>query len=160
MKKFILLIFFFVIVQTTYAVEFENLNLPANYINPGDFYYLPARLWEKITEKFQFNNNSKFNYSNSLIDKRVSELGFVVKNRRLGEVQRSSERLAYEVGTLTDLLIKEGNAQKKEQLKKKIDGFFPALAELRDNFAANTSFWMLVQHDINSLKEYSEKLNK
>lgn len=160
MKKIIVLILLLFTVQITYATELENLNLPTQAINPGDFYYSPVRLWEKITARFQFNNNSKFNFSNSLIDKRMSELIFVVKNRRLDEVQRSSERLAYEVGTLTDLLIKEGNAQKKEQLKKKIDGFAPALAELRDNFAANTSFWMLVSHDINALKEYSEKLSK
>ena len=160
MKKVFVIIFLLFSVQLTFASEIENLKLPTQAINPGDFYYLPVRLWEKIAEKFQFDSNSKFKYSSTLIDKRMSELGFVVKNQRLGEVQKSSERLAYEVGTLTDLLIKEKDAQKKGQLNKKINSFFPALAELRDNYPANSSFWMLVQHDINALKEYSEKLSK
>lgn len=160
MKKIVILIFLLFSVQITYASELDNLNLSTQAINPGDFYYLPVRLWEKIAERFKFSDNSKFNYSNSLIDKRMSELGFVVKNRRLAEVQKSSERLAYQVGTLTELLIKEGDTPKKEQLKKKIDSFSPALVELRDYFPANTSFWMLVSHDINALKEYSEKLSK
>lgn len=159
MKKIILLIFLFVSIQTTYAAEFEKLNLPTQPINPGDFYFLSVRLWEKIAEKFQFKTDAKFKYSNFLIDKRMSELGFVVKNRRLGEVQRSSERLAYQVGTLTDFLIKQEDKQMKDQMRTKINNLFPALSELRDNFPANSSFWMLVQHDINSLKEYSEKLN-
>lgn len=160
MKKFVLSIFLIVYVQTAYAAEFEKLNLPTQPINPGDFYYSSVRLWEKIMEKFQFNNDTKFKYSNSLIDKRMSELGYVVKNRRLDEVQRSTQRLAYQVGTLTDFLIKQEDKQMKEQIKTKINSFFPALSELRDNFPANSSFWMLVQHDINSLKEYSEKLTK
>lgn len=147
-------------VQTAYATKFENLNLTPQSINPGDFYFSFIRLLEKISYKFQFSNDSKFKYSSSLINKRISELGFIVKNRRLNEVQRSSERLAYQVGTLTDFLIKQGNKQMKDQLKIKINTFFPVLSELRDNFPANSSFWMLIQHDINALKEYYEKLSK
>lgn len=164
MKKiitlFLIFLFACVYIQTTYASEFEKLNLPNQAINPGDFYYPPVRLWEKIIEKFQFNKEAKFKYSISLVDKRVSELGFIVKNRRLGEVQRSSQRLAFQVGTLTDFLIQQGDKQIKGQLKTRINTFFPALSELRDNFPANSSFWMLVQHDINSLKEYSQKLSE
>lgn len=159
-KKLFILILLFIIVQPTYADEFSKLNLPSQTINPGDFYYSFVRLWEKIAEKFQFNNEAKFKYSNSLIDKRMSELGYVVKNKRLGEVQHSSERLAYQVGTLTDDLIKKGNKENSNQLRKKIGSYFQALSELRDYFSANSSFWMLVQHDINSLKIYSDKLGK
>ena len=160
MKKIFITIFLLFSVQLAYASELETLNLPTQTINPGDFYYSPVRLLEKITEKLKFQQNDRFDYLSSLIDKRMSDLGFVVKNKRLGEIQRSSERLAYQVGTLTDLLIKEMNTEKKENLNKKINSFSPALAELRDNFPANSSYWMLVQHDINSLKEYSEKLTR
>ena len=159
-NTFIFLIFFVVTIQTSYATELEKLNLPTQSINPGDFYFPAIRLWEKIVEKFQFNNDAKFKYSSSLIDKRISELGFIVKNQRLDEVQRSSQRLAYQVGILTDFLIKQRNKEMMNQLKIKINTFFPALSELRDNFPANSSFWMLVQHDINSLKEYSQKLSQ
>ena len=163
-KYFIFGVFCFIITSILLAShlanaqELDRLNLPKQSLNPGDFYYPVVRLWEKIAENFNFGTEAKFKYSNSLIDKRMSELGYVVKNKRLDEVQRSSQRLAYQVGTLTDFLIKQGNKQTKDQLKIKINTFFPALSELRDNFPANSSFWMLVQHDINSLKEYREKL--
>lgn len=160
MKKIFILLLLLVFVHTAYAAEFEKLNLPTQIVNPGDFYYSPVRLWEKIVEKFQFNKENKFKYAGSLIDRRMSELGFVVKNRRLGEIQRSSQRLAYQVGTLTEFLIQQADKEMKEQMKTKINSFSPALSELRDNFPANSSFWMLVQHDINALKEYSEKLSK
>lgn len=160
MKKVILLIFLFLSFQTTYAAEFEKLNLSSQWVNPGDFYYSPIRLWEKIVEKLQFNNSAKFKYYSFLIDKRMAEIGFVVKNQRLDEVQRSSERFAYQVGTLTDFLVKQNDEQMKKQTKEKINKFTPALSELRDNFPANSSFWMLIQHDINSLKEYSQRLSE
>lgn len=164
MKKFIfclVTIFIFVgFVQPVLAKEFDKLNLKAEMINPGDFYYPAIRLWEKIAENFQLGTEAKFKYANPLIDKRMSELGYVVKNRRLGEVQRSSERLQYQVGILTEYLVKQGTPKMKDEIKAKIDIFFPALSELRDNFPANSSFWMLVQHDINSLKQYYEKLSK
>ncbi|MDO8638387.1 MAG: DUF5667 domain-containing protein [Candidatus Daviesbacteria bacterium] len=160
MKKILVLLFLLIFVQTSYATEFEKLNLPSQGINPGDFYYSSTRLWEKIADKFQFNKEAKFKYANSLIDKRMSELAFVVKNKRLDEIQRSSQRLAYQVGTLTEFLIKQGDKVMKEQTRTQINSFTPALSELRDNFPANSSYWMLVQHDINSLKEYSEKLSK
>lgn len=165
MKKFFISgVLFFIITSILLsshlanAQELDRLNLPKQSLNPGDFYYPAIRLWEKIAENFQLGTEAKFKYSNPLIDKRMSELGYVVKNRRLDEVQRSSQRLAYQVGTLTDFLIKQGNKQMKDQLKIKINTFYPALSELRDNFPANSSFWMLVQHDINSFKEYQEKL--
>ncbi|MBI2596882.1 hypothetical protein HYW41_01885 [Candidatus Daviesbacteria bacterium] len=158
MKKIIIVLLFLVLVPSISAQELEKINLPAQVVNPGDFYYSAIRLWEKITERFQFNNDAKFRYSSSLIDKRVSELIFVIKDKRLDEVQRSSERLAYQVGVLTEFLIKQKSSQEKEQLRAKINGFLPALSELRDAYPANSSYWMLVQHDINSFKEYSEKL--
>src|SRR3989344_2276655 len=91
MKKIFILLFLLIFVKISYAVEFEKLTLSSQRVNPGDFYYSSVRLWEKIAEKFQFNDEAKFKYSNSLIDKRMSELGFVVKNKRLDEVQRSSQ---------------------------------------------------------------------
>ena len=160
MKKILILLFLLTFVQTSYAVEFEKLNLPKQAINPGDFYYSPIRLWEKIIEKFQFSKEAKFKYAISQVDKRMSELGFAVKNKRLDEIQRPSQRLAYQVGTLTEFLVKQADKEMKEQLKAKINSFSPALAELRDNFPANSSYWMLVQHDINALKEYADKLSK
>lgn len=160
MKKAILIILLFIFGQTVQAEEFDKLNLPTPAIKPGDFYYQFVRLTEKISEKFQFNDNAKFNYSMSLIDKRFSELGFVVKGKRIGEVQKSSERLAYEVGKLTDYLRKLKDKGRTEQLKNKINTFLPALEELRDNYPANSSYWMLIQHDINSLKEYFQKLSE
>lgn len=159
MKKIFFSLLLFILVQTSYAAEFEKLDLPTQPVNPGDFYYSAVRLWEKIAEKSQFDNKAKYKYLSFLIDKRMSELGFIIKKDRWSEIQRSTERLSYQVGVTTEFLIKQKDKDKKEQLKAKINNFLPALEELRDKHAANSSFWLLVQHDINSLKEYSEKLN-
>lgn len=142
------------------AKEFDELNLPKQIVNPGDFYYPAKRLWEKIRERLNFNNEVKYGYYKSLSEFRMSELGFVVKNKRLGEVERASQRFAFYAGTLTEHLMKYGTKGQKDEIRSKFKSFVTPLDELRDNFPANSSFWMLVQHDINSLKEYSEKLAK
>lgn len=47
MKKIFFSLLLFILVQTSYAAEFEKLDLPTQSINPGDFYYPAVRLWEK-----------------------------------------------------------------------------------------------------------------
>lgn len=143
-----------------HAKEFDELNLPKQIVNPGDFYYPAKRLWEKIRERLNFNSEARYTYYKSLLELRMSELGFVVKNKRLGELEQASERLAFYAGILTEYLIKYGTEEQKDEIQSKFKSLAEPLDELRDNFPANSSFWMLVQHDINSLKEYSEKLTK
>lgn len=164
MKSLFVLIFLvlslFLDNDLVHAKEFDELNLPKQIINPGDFYYPAKRLWEKIRERLNFNNEAKYGYYKSLLEFRMSELGFVVKNKRLGEVERASQRFAFQSGILTDYLTKHGTRSQKDEILRRFKGFEAPLDELRDYFPANSSFWMLVQHDINSLKIYSEKLER
>lgn len=157
---FFLILSLFLDNDLVHAKEFDELNLPKQIVNPGDFYYPVKRLWEKILERLNLNNEVKYRYYKSLLEFRMSELGFVVKNKRLGELERASQRFAFQTGILTDYLTKHGTKEQKDEILRRFKDFEAPLDELRDHFPANSSFWMLVQHDINSLKEYSEKLTK
>lgn len=133
-----------------------QLNLPSTIINPGSFYYPLKRLWEKGYEKLQFSNDSKISFIQSQLKTRLAELNYVVEKKLLSEVQTSSQRFAYSAGILTEELIKENKDKAKTiQQFQQMQDF---LEKLRDKYAANTSFWMLIQHDINSLKILSDRL--
>lgn len=125
-------------------------------INPGSFYYQFKRLWEKGVERLQFSEQSRINFYKSQFDSRLSELNYVVNKKLLSEIQTSSERFAYQAGILTDEQVKD-NKDKDESLGrfKQVQKF---LESLRDHYPANSSYWMLIQHDINSLAILSDKL--
>lgn len=137
------------------AVE-ESIIFKNELINPGSFYYSFKRLWEKGIEKLQFSKQSKINFHQSQLQTRLAELKYVVENRLLSEVQTSSERFAYQAGILTEELVREN--KNKEKTVKEFQLIQKFLEKLRDKYPANTSFWMLVQHDINSLSILSERL--
>lgn len=141
--------------QHLFAAE-EELKIANENINPGSILYSFKRLWEKSSEKFIFDDKSRVSFHESLLKKRLAELRFVVEGKHLGEVQTSSERFAYQAGILTNNLLKTNNG--KEVAINEFNQLTNTLNRLRDAFPANSSFWMLVQHDINTLKILSDQL--
>lgn len=159
LKTLLLVLIATLIFQSTallYAEEPEQLTLPKTTVNPGSFYYSFKRIWEKGQEKLAFSGDSKKSLYNSLIKTRLAELSYVVENRVLSEVESSSQRFAYQAGVLTDLVIKEN--KDKQKTTEEFQQMQKFLEKLRDKYPANSSFWMLIQHDINTLTILSEKL--
>lgn len=144
--------FFSLIIIPVYANESGSLELKTENINPGSVYYPVKRAWEKISEKLQFGKEGKINFQKSLLDRRLSELKYVVDNNLLNEVQTSSERFAYQAGMLLEDSKEQNSKDNKESVIKKFESYGGLLGELRDRYPANSSFWMLVQHDINTLQ--------
>ncbi|MDP3758740.1 MAG: DUF5667 domain-containing protein [Candidatus Daviesbacteria bacterium] len=163
MSKFIAKIILFMIIPLiltvlVFADNTSNLNLPNTKINPGSFYYPVKRVLEKGWERLQFGETQKIEFYKSQLKVRLAELNYVVEKKLLSEVQTSSERFAYQAGILTEELVKQNKVADKENLIKEFAQFSPFLDRLRDVYPANSSFWMLIQHDINSLKILSELL--
>ncbi len=158
-KTLLFIIIFLIVLQPIVINAQDNFSLKNELINPGSFYYSFKRLWEKSLDKLQFSRQSKINFYNSQLQVRLAELNYVVENNLLGELQQSSERFAYTAGILTEELEKQKVIEKEKFINdfKKYQGF---LERLRDKYPANTSFWMLVQHDINSLNILSDRLLK
>lgn len=136
----------------------ETITFKNEVINPGSFYYSFKRLWEKGVEKLQFSQQAKVNFYVSLLKTKFAELNYVVEKKMLSEVQGSSERFAYQTGILTEELVKQNKSEDKEKFIKEFEKYGKFLDKLRDKYPANSSFWMLIQHDINTLKILSEKL--
>lgn len=141
-----------------YAEGVEQLELPKTIVNPGSFYYSLKRLWEKGMERIQFNEQSKINYNQKLLKIRLAELIYVVDNKFLSELQISSERFSYYAGVLTNELIKQENIENKQKIIGEFEKYGKSLEKLRNVYPANSSYWMLVQHDINTLSILTERL--
>ena len=135
----------------------ESFNLPSQNTLPGSSGYPFKRLKEKITEFFKFSSTSKFSYRQSLLEKRVSELVSLVENKNQQEIANASQRLAYEAGILAESTY-NGSRSDKDLLIGLFEKYKPILSKMRDNFPANSPFWLLSQQDIDTLNILSAKL--
>lgn len=154
----VFLIFFLLFTQA--KVFAADINLPHTTINPDKYLFFSIkRLVEKGIFYTKLSKESKVDYLRDLTLTRTAELKYVVENKLLGEVERSTQRLSYQVGALSDFIVANAELQnKKQNTVNLLDGFKKPLATLRDQYPANSSFWMLVQHSINSIDLNLEKL--
>lgn len=160
-KKFIAI--FFVLLLTVFIQSkalAAELSLPTTKINPDNYlFYSFKRLFEKGLTFTKFTSNSKADYYRDLTQARMAELKFVVEHDLLSEVQKSTERLSYQIGILSDYISNKSDlADKKQNINDFLKSYKGPLGNLRDKYPANSAFWMLVQHNINSIDINLEKL--
>jgi len=153
-----LLIVIFFLATVVQAKDEQTSALPDVRIPPESFYYPIIRIIEKAQVNFYLNSDSKADFYKNLVQKRVAELKHVVDNSYLDQIERSSQRVSYQVGILTDYIVSKNLNSKKSSIidlykKDKI-----ILEKLRDKYPANSSFWMLIQHIINSIDINLQKL--
>lgn len=160
MKKllFFLLMAILAIITALPVKAQQSYDLPSVTVTPDSFYYPLKRLAEKIQVNFFINSDSKADFYKDLVQKRLAELKHVVDKDYLDQVERSTQRVSYQVGILTDYMVSKKLDKKKSQMIDllKIDKII--LEQLRDKYPANSSFWMLIQHVINSIDLNLKKL--
>lgn len=154
-KVIVLILILFLIPGFVFAKDANQLQLPQTSVNPGSFYYPLKRLIEKGKERLMFSRDSKRSFYTSLLKTRLAELNFVANKKMMSEIQRSSERFAYQAGILA-AIDEKGKAS--EKLIQEFEKYSRFLEGLRDQYPANSSFWMLIQHDINALSILSDQL--
>ena len=89
---------------------------------------------------------------------RLAELKYVVDKDYLDQVERSTQRVSYQVGVVTDYVIFKKINNKKQNLADLFKEDKIILEKLRDKYPANSSYWMLVQHVINSIDINLQKI--
>jgi hypothetical protein len=164
-KSFRILIFFVFIAFTSvfpavvYSNDKEAVDLKVEKINPGSMYYPLKRFIEKTIYLFSFSNELKFEFSKSLVDSKMSELKYVIENDLRDQTQSSTERLAYFADQLASQASGQ-NKEKREEILIKLENYKNLLGNLRDKYPANSSYWLLVQHDINTFNKLTDELKK
>lgn len=146
-------------ISPTYAQENTKPKIITSQqsLYPDNPFYRFKRLGEKIAVKLLIFPDAKSNFQRSLVEKRFSELVYVVENNMLDNLQKSSERFAYEASIYAEGLTNRGTQEKttaKEDFKRYTEG----LQILSSYYPWGTGFWMLVQHDINTLTILQDRL--
>lgn len=158
-SAFFLVLFLIILTQTTvYAAE---LTLPKVVINPDNYLiYSLKRLFEKTIIFTKLSKDSKMNYYKELTLTRMAELKNVVDQNLLSEVEQSTQRLSYQVGTLSDFIStdKTDLPNESQEISDLLNSLKNPLAILRDKYPANSAYWLLIQHNINSIDINLQKL--
>jgi len=154
----VILIFSFLIFSQSKIYALNEISLRSEAINPGSLLYIFKRAWEKSLHFILFPTQAKINYDINLLEVRMSELDNVVKNKNLNEFQQASERFSYQAGILVDQVI-SSNYSDKQKIKEQFSKYAKLLDKLRDLNPANSSYWLLIQQNIDTLKILTDRLS-
>lgn len=117
-------------------------------VNPGSPYYVFKRLVENFKLNFlTFGEKNKAKYSEELLDLRFKELAHAVKNGHTGYLSNVANRYTNQAGTIIEKYMNI-DPNFREQAKT----YLPYLANLRDNYPANTPQWLLLQYAVDTTK--------
>lgn len=125
--------------------------------DPGTISYLITRLLEKVSEKILFMEDSRVNFSKKILNKRFSELVYLAEKKDTEEIQKSSERFAYQAGTLTEL-VKDKAPSEKEKVVLLFNSYKDDLNKIKHNYDQDSGYWILMLHDINTLDILTARL--
>lgn len=156
-RKIFLIFIFFLIPLNVFASD-AVLELKPEMINPGHSLYTFKRAIEKVQEKLLFNQEKKINFEARLLEKRVSELNFLVNKKKLTPIERASQRLSAQSGVYVQEL-ERAKSNNIEGVLTKFNDYRNLLGILRDNFPANSAYWLLIQQNIDTLNVLAEKIN-
>lgn len=154
----IFFVFFLIFAQT--QVLAAEVNLPDVVVGPDKYIFFSIkRLFEKVIVVTKIDKQSKAGYYKDLTLKRTAELKFVVGNKLLGEVERASQRFAYQIGILADYISTDKDlAKRNTDTRELFVSYKSFLEKLRDKYPANSSYWLLIQQDIDSIDLNLQKL--
>jgi hypothetical protein len=158
MKIFLIsLIVFLCSARITLAISPENYNLTGQKTLPSSPSYSFKRIKEKGLMIIKITSESKFKYSKLLLEKRLSELVSLIDVKEPSLITGSSQRFSYQAGILADLNSKLKSSQKNE-IEIIFEEYKKILSELRDNYPANSAYWLLIQQNIDTLNILFDKM--
>jgi len=152
--------FTIVFIATSVVFSASEINLPKELINPGDIYYPVKRGWEKVVLNFHFGNKAKRDYYNGLSKVRLSELKSIAEGNLLDQFETGSQRFSFTVGKLVEFANLENNQEFNENLASDFLSYEKILEDLKSKVKTDSSFLMLLDHNINTLKLLSDRISK
>lgn len=161
MKKLIgILLFCFLLLlpnSQIFAKSPEEYNLTGQKTLPSSPSYSFKRVKEKGLMVLKLTTKAKYEYSKLLLHKRLSELVSLVDIKEPNLITGASQRFSYQAGILSDLDNKLKTSD-KENIKNIFEDYKKILSELRDNYPANSAYWLLIQQNIDTLNILFDKM--
>ena len=142
-------------VKTVFAQE-ETVYLPVEKTLPTSSLYPFKRLWEKVRLTLTLTQNGKLNYKKLLMEKRLSELVSLVNKKDTENIERASQRFAYQAGVYAEQV--EINGQASEEALETFGKYKRVFPRLRDHYPANGAYWLSIQQDLDTLNILSDEI--
>lgn len=117
-----------------------------------------GKIGEKINLLLRFNKVGKVDYYSYLLEKRLAELAFVVESNDHNMVEEAASRYTTYIGIVSNFTKNKQVSEKKDDLLKQYERHGKVLEKLQSRFAANSGWWLAMQHTINSTRDFSEQL--
>jgi len=141
----------------------DNTDLSSDVVVATDMHIANVvdRIREKITLFFKFSNRHKVDYQKDLTEKRLVELKYVVENMENGtgdRIEELSSRYTTYLGYLTEMVVKNKMVDKKQKLLDMYETHAKIIEQLITKVDIDSGFWLLLQHDKNYLKIYSDQI--
>ncbi|TSC64475.1 MAG: Uncharacterized protein G01um101493_117 [Microgenomates group bacterium Gr01-1014_93] len=156
MYKYICVLLFALMVFFSTSVKAEDMSeveFEVNHVAKG---------FEKFKEKallfFKFSKDDKYKYQKFLLEKRLAELKYVIDSKEWDPIETTSSRYTSYLGRFHDSVVKSNLKGVNEEVLSIYERHGKVLRELQKNFEFEGGWWLLLQHDINSTKIFSEKL--
>ena len=160
MRKIILLLSLLLVLplffsSVVYAQETLNAEVQVNHV---------ANVFEKFQEKvvgfLKFSNGDKYKYKKFILEKRLAELEYVIEGKKdWTPIEETSSRYSTYLGKFNDFFIESNLSDKKTEVLDMYVRHAKLLEELQKNFEFESGWWLLLQHDINYTKIYSDKVH-
>lgn len=119
---------------------------------------LRDRLWEKINLFFKFSQKDKIDYQQQLTEKRLAELKYVIDSDKGDMIEETSSRYSSYLGNLSESVVKDKMTNKKQELLTMLESHAKVLDSLINQMEVESGFWLLLKHDINYVKIYSDQI--
>lgn len=143
------------------ASQSAVLEVSSESVNPTDgISYVFKRVLERVNTFFAFSDRSIVNNYEKLLNSRLSELKYIIENKKMAYFEKSTQRYFTIAGQLTAFLTSKNLKDEYIPTKDLLLSHIPILTKLRDEFDFGTAEWRFVEDDINYIKEYAGKLSE
>lgn len=128
--------------------QFQKVNHVANPLE---------KIFERVGLFLNADKGAKAEYYLKLADKRLAEVVYLVENDKIGDLENVTSRYSTYLGTASEFLIDNKIAGRKEIFLKVFDEHRKVLEKLVVKYEKGTAQWMLVMHDINTIKVFQDR---
>lgn len=163
MKVLIFIIFFaFLFLINSVIINAQEISSQASEsaIKIDRISNIRDRLFEKISFFFKFSKEQKIDYLIYLQEKRLADLKYAIDNDQGDLIEELSSRYSTYLGKMANFMSEKKLSYKKEEVLKMMERHKIIIETLHKNFEFESGFWILLQHDINTLKIFSDKIKQ
>lgn len=119
-----------------------------------------AKLLERVNLAVRLGSEGKAKYWQKLTDVRLAELKMIVDENNLDLIEETSSRYSTYLGRYSEFIINKKVRSQKDTILKQFASHSDILTGLRDKYKYDSAYWLLIQHDINTITIFKNRIEK